>query len=109
MASQVHDCFVYKLGTLLGSVGHKVKIHKITSEIVQERGDIEMKDYLVLQKPHPIGQLTHTSVCCSRYNVCCTHCAATDTCNGGVSSTSSCTVIPLSSEKELSCTCNPVA
>jgi len=29
-ASQVHDCVVYRLDALLGSVGHRVKIHKIT-------------------------------------------------------------------------------
>jgi hypothetical protein len=29
-ASQVHDWVVYRLGGILGSVGHKVKIHKIT-------------------------------------------------------------------------------
>jgi hypothetical protein len=28
--SQVHDWVVYKLGALLGSVGHRVKIHNIT-------------------------------------------------------------------------------
>jgi len=39
------------LGSLLGSEGHRVKIHKITSETGKERGDIEIKDYLVLQKP----------------------------------------------------------
>ena len=68
---------------------HKVKIHKITSATDKERGDIEYKDYMVLQKRqaqdnqlppprtlimdftmthvrfgcshlHPIGQLTHT-------------------------------------------------
>jgi hypothetical protein len=87
--SQVHDCVVYKLGTLLGSVGHRVKIHKITPVTGKERGDIEIKDYLALQKPqtqdnrlpppctliiditithirfrrshlHPMGQLTNT-------------------------------------------------
>ena len=74
---------------LLGSVGDKVKIHKITPATGKERGDIEVKDYVVLQKPrvqdnrlpaphtlivdfrmthvrfgrshlHPMGQLTHT-------------------------------------------------
>ena len=30
VVSQVHDWVVYKLGTLLGSVSHRVKIHKIT-------------------------------------------------------------------------------
>ena len=28
--SQVHDWVVYRLGDILGSVGHRVKIHKIT-------------------------------------------------------------------------------
>ena len=31
-ASQVHDWVVYRLGGILGSVGHKVKIHKITPD-----------------------------------------------------------------------------
>ena len=53
MLSQVHDWVVYKLGALLGSVGHKVKIHKITSGTGKERGDIEIKDNVVLQKPQP--------------------------------------------------------
>ena len=86
-ASQVHDWVVYKLGALFGSVGHRVKIHKITPATGKERGDIEIKDYVVLQKPqadrlppprtlimdytmthvrfgrshlHPMGQLTNT-------------------------------------------------
>ena len=48
---QVHDWVVYKLGVLLGSMGHKVKIHKITPATDKERGAIEIKDYVVLQKP----------------------------------------------------------
>jgi hypothetical protein len=39
------------LGVLLDSVGHRVKIHKITSATGKERGDIEIRDYIVLQKP----------------------------------------------------------
>ena len=87
--SQVHDWVVYKVRTLLGSVGHRVKIHKITPTTVKELGDLEVKDYIVLQKPqaqdnhlqspltlvtdftmthvrfglsllHPMGQLTNT-------------------------------------------------
>ena len=50
-ASQVHDWVVYKLGTLLGSVGHRVKIHNITPVTDKERGDLEIKDYVVMQKP----------------------------------------------------------
>ena len=86
---QVHDWVVYKMGTLLGSVGHRVKIHNITPVTGKERGDLEIKDYVVLQKPqsqdkclppphtlitdftlthvrfgrshfHPMGQLTNT-------------------------------------------------
>ena len=49
--SQVHDWVVYRLGGILGSVGHKVKIHKITAATGRERGDLEIKDYVVLQKP----------------------------------------------------------
>ncbi len=49
--SQVHDWVVYKMGELLGSVGHRVKIHKITPATGKERGDLEVKDYVVLQKP----------------------------------------------------------
>ena len=49
--SQVHDWVVYKLGALFGSMGHRVKIHNITSPTGKERGDLEIKDYVVLQKP----------------------------------------------------------
>ena len=38
---------------LLGSVGHRVKIHNITSATVKERGDLEIKDYVVMEKPQP--------------------------------------------------------
>ena len=80
------------MGVLLGSVtsvGHRVKIHKITPTTGKERGDLGIKDYVVFQKPqtqdnrlppprtlmedftmthvrfghshlHPMGQLTHT-------------------------------------------------
>jgi hypothetical protein len=46
-ASQVHDWVVYRLGDILGSVGHKVKIHKITPATGKERCDLEIKDYVV--------------------------------------------------------------
>ena len=36
---------------ILGSVVHKVKIHKITPATGKERGYLEIKDYVVLQKP----------------------------------------------------------
>jgi hypothetical protein len=35
---------VYRLGDILGSVGHRVKIHKITPVTGKERGDLEIKD-----------------------------------------------------------------
>jgi hypothetical protein len=53
--SQVHDWVVYKMGPLLGSVGHRVKIHKITPATGKELGDIEIEDYVVLQKPQAQG------------------------------------------------------
>jgi hypothetical protein len=49
--SQVHDWVVYRVGGILGSVGHRVKIHKITTGTGNGRGDLEMKDCVVLQKP----------------------------------------------------------
>jgi hypothetical protein len=42
---------VYRSGGILGSVGHRVKIHTITPATGKERGDLEIKDYVVLQKP----------------------------------------------------------
>ena len=51
MATQVHDWVVYRFSTILGSVGHRVKIHKMTPATGKERGDIELKDYVVLEKP----------------------------------------------------------
>ncbi len=44
--------------TVFGSVGHRVKIHgsvghshKLTPATSKDRGDLEIKDYVVLQKP----------------------------------------------------------
>ena len=51
VATQVHDWVVYRFGGILGSVGHRVKIHKITPATGKERGDIEIKGYVVLLKP----------------------------------------------------------
>ncbi len=50
-ASQVHDWVVYRLGGIFGSVVYRVKIHKITPATDKERDDLEIKDYVVLQKP----------------------------------------------------------
>jgi hypothetical protein len=52
--TQVHDWAVYRLGVILGSVGHRVKIHKITSVTGKERGDVEIRDDVVLQKPREL-------------------------------------------------------
>jgi hypothetical protein len=46
---------VYKLGDLLGSVGQRVKIHKITPTTGKERGDNEIKDYVGLAKTPRTG------------------------------------------------------
>jgi hypothetical protein len=51
VVSQTHDWVVHLLGGILGSVGHRVKIHKITPATGKERGDLEIQDYVVLQKP----------------------------------------------------------
>jgi hypothetical protein len=45
----VHDWVVYHLSGILGSVGHIVKIHKITPVTGKERDDLDIKDYVVLQ------------------------------------------------------------
>ncbi len=42
---------MYRLGDILGSVGHRVQIHKITTDTGKERGDLEIKEYVVWQKP----------------------------------------------------------
>ena len=51
MDFHTHDWVVSRLGVIFGSVGHKVKIHKITPATGKERGDIDIKDYVVLQNP----------------------------------------------------------
>jgi hypothetical protein len=53
-ATQVHDWVVRRLGGILSSVGHRVKIHHITPVSDKERGDVEMRDYVVLQKPRDL-------------------------------------------------------
>jgi hypothetical protein len=49
--SQVHDWVEYRLGDILGSVGHRFKIIKITPTKGKEWEDLEIKDYVVLQNP----------------------------------------------------------
>jgi hypothetical protein len=40
--TQVHDWVVNRLGSILSSVGHRVKIHNITPATGKERGDVEI-------------------------------------------------------------------
>ncbi len=42
------------LGCILSSVGHRVKIHIITPATGKERGDVEIRDYVKLQKPRDL-------------------------------------------------------
>ena len=51
--TQVHDWVVYRLGGILGSVGHRVKIHNITPATGKERGDVEIRDYVVFRTVRP--------------------------------------------------------
>ena len=48
VALHTHEWFVYRLSSLLRSVGHRVKTHKITPAVGNERGDIEIGKYIVL-------------------------------------------------------------
>ncbi len=41
-----HEWIVYRLSLLLCSVGHRVKTHRITPAADNERGDIEIQDYV---------------------------------------------------------------
>jgi hypothetical protein len=49
-ALPAHEWIVYRISLLLRSVGHRVKTHRITPVTVNERGDIEIQDYVFL--PH---------------------------------------------------------
>jgi hypothetical protein len=53
-ATQVHDWVVHRLGVILSSVGHRVKINNITPATCKERGDVKIRDYVVLQKPRDL-------------------------------------------------------
>ncbi len=39
---------MYRRNLLLRSVGHRLKTHRITPATGNERGDIEIKDYVIL-------------------------------------------------------------
>jgi hypothetical protein len=49
-ALPVHKWIVYRISLLLRSVGHRVKTHRKTPAAGNERGDIEIQDYVIL--PH---------------------------------------------------------
>ena len=49
-AFPAHEWIVYRLSLLLRSVGHRVKTHRITPAAGNERGDIEIKDYVILPR-----------------------------------------------------------
>ena len=51
VVTQVHDWVVRRLGGILSSVGPRVKVHNITPATGKERGDVEIRDYIVLQNP----------------------------------------------------------
>jgi len=44
------------LGVFLGSVGHRLEIHKITRGTGKERGDLELKDYRCVINSYGISQ-----------------------------------------------------
>jgi hypothetical protein len=48
-SSQTHGWVMYCFGDILGSVGHRVKIHKITLVTGKERGDLEIKDDMTFE------------------------------------------------------------
>ncbi len=47
-ALPAHEWIVYRLSLLLRSVGHRLKTHRITPAADNERGDIEIQDYVFL-------------------------------------------------------------
>jgi hypothetical protein len=47
-ALPAHEWIVYRLSLLLRSVGHRGKTHRITPAAGNERGDIEIQDYVIL-------------------------------------------------------------
>jgi hypothetical protein len=49
-ALSAHEWIVYRLSLLLRSVGHRVKTNRITPATVNQHGDIEIQDYVIL--PH---------------------------------------------------------
>ena len=50
VSQTVHDGVVYKLSSLLTTVGNRVKVDKITPTVGNKNCDIEIKDYVVLSR-----------------------------------------------------------
>jgi len=57
-----HEYIVYELSLLLRSVGHRVKPHNVTPVVGDERGDIEIKDYVILPRGEDHRLPPHTLV-----------------------------------------------
>ena len=53
---------MYKLSLLLRSVGHRIKTHNVTPAAGNERGDIEIKDYIILPRGEDDRLPPHTLV-----------------------------------------------
>jgi hypothetical protein len=53
---------MYRISLFLCSVGHKVKPHRITPADDNERGDIEIKDYVILPRGEDDRLPPHTLV-----------------------------------------------
>ena len=49
-ALPTHEWIAYSLSSMLRSVGHRVVIHKVAPAVGNERGDVEIKDYVVLPR-----------------------------------------------------------
>lgn len=49
-ALHTHEWFVYRLSSILLSIGHRVKTHKVTPAPDNERGDIEIGNYIILPR-----------------------------------------------------------
>ena len=47
---QIWVVYAYKFNSIFASAGHRVEIHKITLPVGNERGDIEIKDYVILPR-----------------------------------------------------------
>ena len=58
----MHEWIVYGLSLFLRSVGHRVKTHRITPPTGHERGDIEIKDYVILSHGEDDRLPPHTLV-----------------------------------------------